>query len=173
MFLISFCAKKAGQNSKSGACFSLWPAVFPAMLLTALPSFTDAGGSSATASRFFYHGQKYGSEAGFNPLSSFINYSSDTLQMPLSFDSENMDERHREVWRNLTGPDEAINEDLGWGMFIHRQIIPIYPDKLWDSRDMLPNYTLHLIGGGNRGTASDQDKRARLMTFNKRRTGRD
>ena len=100
--------------------------------------------SADNAAPLFYHRLPYGSESQFNPISSFINYAYDPLQVPESFDDEDLDQRFQEVFRNLTHPRRAIDRAGGFGQFVNRQIFPIYLNRA----DWVPNYTLHLIGGG-------------------------
>jgi hypothetical protein len=97
---------------------------------------------------FFYQDLEYGSESQFNPVSSFLNYSLDTLQVPKSFDQENFTDHFDETWRNLRDPVSAINREGGFKAFVNRQIFPIDFDNLDESTEMVPNYALHLLGGG-------------------------
>ncbi len=105
--------------------------------------------TEAMAERYFYYDRDFGSDAYFNPVSSFVNYSVDTLQIPASFDDKELDDRWNEVRENLINPGAAIESSGGVDNFIHTQIFPIYyDDRFADSIEMIPNYTLHLIGGG-------------------------
>lgn len=119
------------------------------LVLTALmASWTGAArGEPGGAQSFFYQPFEYGSESQFNPLSSFINYALDPLQIPASFDDHHFSSRAETVWKNLTDPASAIRREGGFRRFVNRQILPIGPD-FSDSIQMIPNYSLHLIGGG-------------------------
>lgn len=97
---------------------------------------------------FFYHDLDFGSEAEFNPLSSFVNYSLDTLQLSDNFDFHDLEHRFRLVMKHLGDPQSAIDESGGFNEFVNRQILPIDFDNLRDSKEMIPNYALHLLGGG-------------------------
>jgi len=98
----------------------------------------------AQAQHLFYRGQTYGSESQFNPVYSFLNYTLDTLQVPKSFDDEHLSKRWKEVQWNLSHPRTAIQMEGGWSAFVNRQI---FPYRLTEN-DWIPNYSLHLLGGG-------------------------
>ena len=110
-------------------------AIFCFLLATAL---------CAQSQPLFYKGQSYGSEGMFNPVYSFLNYTYDTLQVPRSFDDKNLSARWRQVRWNLGHPRSAIELEGGWNAFVKRQILPFGSNE----GDWLPNYTLHLLGGG-------------------------
>ncbi len=97
---------------------------------------------------YFYHETSYGSEFGHNPFSSFIHYSIDTLQVSKSFDTEDLWDRAGEVIENLKDPGQAMLVEGGVDTFVHYQIFPTRIDRLEKSKDALPNYFLHLLGGG-------------------------
>lgn len=105
-------------------------------------------GVHASAWASFYTPQNVGSEALYNPLSSAIDYSLDTLQMPNTFDHHDFDDRADKVVDELLNPDSAINSEGGFERFVNRQIFPINTDHADEWPTMLPNYFLHLLGGG-------------------------
>lgn len=107
-------------------------------------AFSALMSTALGAQPLFYKGQNYGSESQFNPIYSFINYTFDTLQVPRSFDDENLAARWREVQWNLGHPRKAIEMEGGWSAFINRQIFPYR----FTEKDWIPNYALHLLGGG-------------------------
>jgi hypothetical protein len=98
--------------------------------------------------RFFYFGYDYGSQATYNPLGVFVNRGFDVLQARV--DSRNIfkleyKENGRNVLRSLVNPFPPISQD-GWGKFLREEIFPLsYRDS---TARWVPNYTLHLIGGG-------------------------
>ncbi len=92
----------------------------------------------------FYKGQDYGSEAQFNPLTSFITWSYDTLQVPDSFNDFDMSKHWTTVRFDLQHPNNAIQRQGGWNEFVNRQILPFKGGHA----DWVPNYSLHLLGGG-------------------------
>lgn len=96
----------------------------------------------------FYRGQQFGSEFAFNPFSSLVNYGLDPLQVPRSFDDDNLSEDWDELVELLTHPDDAIERDGTYHDFVNRQILPISAGDLSESVELVPNYGLHLIGGG-------------------------
>jgi len=108
------------------------------------PPEQDAAGLQA----LFYEPLPYGSESRFNPVSSFLTYSIDTLQVPASFGTDGFRDGLAEVGRNLGSPWEAIEATGGLGRFVNRQVLPIDGAHLDEAVEMVPNYGLHLIGGG-------------------------
>jgi len=98
----------------------------------------------AQTQHLFYKGQSYGSESQFNPIHSFLNYTLDTLQVPKSFDDDNLNKRWEDVRWNLSHPRAAIQMEGGLAAFVNRQI---FPYRLTEN-DWIPNYSLHLLGGG-------------------------
>jgi len=97
---------------------------------------------------FFYRPSPVGSDAQFNPLTSFVNYGFDALQVRRSFDEEDFRARSGQVWRNLRDPGGAIRESGSLKGFVNRQVIPVDFRELDQVGVMLPNYALHLLGGG-------------------------
>lgn len=120
-------------------------AAFP-VAAAALGPEADAAAESAFPR--FYRDVPYGSEGWFNPVSSFGAYSLDTLQVPESFSMSNSGQHLKEVGENLIDPFEAIDDEGGWKQFVNQQILPIDPENFGDSVAMIPNYALHLLGGG-------------------------
>jgi hypothetical protein len=98
--------------------------------------------------RYFYHPKPYGSEAFYNPLNLSFAYALDTAQMPENFDTSHMGERWKKVREDLSHPFDAIESEGGTRAFINRQIFPVDRDNLSESWAMVPNYALHLFGGG-------------------------
>jgi hypothetical protein len=102
----------------------------------------------AAQERYFYRNLPYGTEALYNPVYLVLNGSYDIIQhenrsreifnLPYGQGTAN-------VFRNLGSPFAMISE-YGWGNFIKREVLPLslnVNDGQW-----LPNYELHLIGGG-------------------------
>lgn len=119
--------------------------LFVLLLHSASVAVIAAGSPDRTP--LFYKPLTYGSESQFNPISSFINYGLDPLQIPESFDDNHFGSRAETVWRNLTDPVGAIDESGGFRNFINRQVFPVGPD-FGDSIEIIPNLGLHLLGGG-------------------------
>jgi hypothetical protein len=138
--------ERSGNTGAAMAWLALLLAVAPALAPPCV-SAEDAV-APARGAPLFYRGQPYGSEAHFNPLTSFINYALDPLQVPESFDDDHFGSRLDEVLGNLIDPVDAIEEEGGFKAFVNRQILPIDPGALDDSLEMIPNYALHLLGGG-------------------------
>src|SRR5512141_1718028 len=95
-------------------------------------------------SYLFYKDLDYGSESQFNPLTSFITWSYDTLQVPESFNDFAMSKHWERVRFDLEHPNNAIQQQGGWNAFVNRQIFPYRGGRA----DWVPNYSLHLLGGG-------------------------
>lgn len=97
---------------------------------------------------YFYQGYTFGSQGVYNPFSFALNSAFDIYQLtdhdrhifsfPYSKSAAN-------VFWNLGHPLKVINE-VGWWNFIGSEIIPtsLNPKKA----QWVPNYLLHLMGGG-------------------------
>lgn len=96
----------------------------------------------------FYHPRSIGSERLFNPLNSFLQYSFDSVQIRKSFGTDDYDEHLDEVLGNLGNPRAALREEDGFDDFFHKEVFPIYPERLHESKSLLPNIGLHFFGGG-------------------------
>lgn len=117
-------------------------------LLLAAVSYGEINDSAAVRPHRFYHERDYGSDSQFTPIASFINYTFDTLQIPRSFSMRNFDDHLGTVTYDLLNPITAINKSGGFKDFMNHQIFPVDTSDLDASREILPNYTLHLLGGG-------------------------
>ncbi len=108
-----------------------------------------AGESSAQDSGlYFYHGQSYGSESLFNPISTIINGGFGILQISNrsnDLSTVDFDRGLKNVTYNLSHPLRAIRQ-FGWKKFLSREVIPT-SFKLKNAQ-YYPNYYNHLIGGG-------------------------
>ncbi|MBU2885297.1 hypothetical protein KO507_05915 [Gilvimarinus agarilyticus] len=96
----------------------------------------------------YYQPSAVGSDALYTPLNSFSHYTFDTLQLPRNFDQHNLDDRFQTLFDNLSEPGRSIDNEGGWGRFINRQVLPYDTEYVSDWPTMLPNYALHLFGGG-------------------------
>lgn len=96
----------------------------------------------------FYQRSYVGSEQLFNPLNSFLQYSLDSVQIRKSFGTGNYNDHLDEVLGHLGNPRGAIREEGGYDDFIHKEVLPIYPERLHESKSILPNIGLHFFGGG-------------------------
>lgn len=117
-------------------------AVRAALLFGVVLNAQDPGPSSAKPQ--FYTGVAYGSGAQFNPFSAWITYAFDTLQVNSSFDDGSLRERWGQVRWDLTHVNSAIRLEGGWTAFVNRQVLPYR----FTEKDWVPNYSLHLLGGG-------------------------
>ena len=97
---------------------------------------------------YYYQPKNYGSESLYNPINLFFSYSFDSLQIRESFSTDNFSDNLAEVFDQLLHPRENIDNEGGFTQFVNRNIFPIDPDESSESYSMLPNYALHLIGGG-------------------------
>jgi hypothetical protein len=101
-----------------------------------------------TSGRYFYTHPEYGSQSTFNPLSVFLNGGYDIVQTGM-FDADIFKVPYgtgaHNVWDNISHPMRQISRH-GWGEFLGSEVFPV---RLEVSRSQyLPNYTLHLLGGG-------------------------
>jgi hypothetical protein len=103
--------------------------------------------------RYFFHGYDYGSQANFNPLTNILNRGFDVLQIR-GDDRNPFTTVHgrdvRNVLDNLAHPYARVGEE-GRSQFVREEILPLSWSQ--DTMRWVPNYTLHLIGGGMTFTA--------------------
>ena len=102
---------------------------------------------------YFYKGLKYGSQGIFNPLTFMLNSGFDIYQLTES-------DRHifkfpyasstANVFWNLGHPDKAIGE-VGWWKFTRTEMFPLTFKS--EGAQWVPNYLLHIVGGGMTYTA--------------------
>lgn len=110
-------------------------------------SYGIATGANAENSPY-YQPHNYGSDSLYTPLGSFLSYSFDTLQLPDSFDTSQFRQHANEVFDHLRHPRRAIENEGGFNRFVNRQIFPVDSQNSNESYAALPNYALHLLGGG-------------------------
>lgn len=115
------------------------------------------GDPSAVAGReggpYFYHGYSYGSDAAFHPVSELINGSFGLLQITSNWrtlDDIDWGQGLQITWESITHPGRTIDA-YGRGDFIRNEVFPA--SLRWQGLQWVPNYTLHLIGGGARHRA--------------------
>lgn len=104
--------------------------------------------SHSASAENYYEPKNYGSDSLYNPFSNFLSYTFDVLQLPDNFGTANFLNNSDKVFTNLSNPNQAIENEGGWNRFINRQVFPINSDYPNESYAALPNYALHLLGGG-------------------------
>jgi hypothetical protein len=114
----------------------------PALLLFLIfpPQFAHAN--------LYYRPDAIGSDAFYTPLNGFSHYIFDSLQLPKNFDHHDLDRRLDAVLDFLSHPRRAIDGEGGSRRFINKEIFPVDSEYSSDWPAMLPNYFLHLLGGG-------------------------
>jgi hypothetical protein len=103
--------------------------------------------------RYFYKGLSYGSDASFNPISELINGAFGVLQINSNWVTlDQIDWGHglNLTWRSITHPGQAVDA-YGRTEFLTNEVVP--GQFRWHGLQYVPNYTLHLIGGGARHRA--------------------
>lgn len=97
----------------------------------------------------YYRPYDYGSMAMFTPWNVVINGSYDVLQL------DGKDRRITQlpygkglsnVWENVVAHPGATISQIGWWKFLRTEVLPLTFNV--DGGQWLPNYQLHLIGGG-------------------------
>ena len=98
--------------------------------------------------RYFYKARNFGSEVLFNPVNTILNGGYGIMQL----DGHSRDVIHlayrdgaRNVWRNIINPGGPISR-YGWGNFLSNELFPLNYKR--EYMQWLPNYELHLVGGG-------------------------
>ena len=116
-------------------------------------SAVAANATEAPPEPYFYKGYDYGSQALYGPLWVLLNRGYDVLQDRSGSRSIFQQEyRHNgeTVGRNLLDPFPALS-NRGYARFFREEIFPLSFTK--STARWVPNYTLHLIGGGVTYTA--------------------
>ena len=113
------------------------------------PHATDA--NSLTDHRLttrFYANRSYGSEAGFNPLSTLINEGFDQLRTSTQRSLVDVPYRGSAivVLHSLANPERVLRH-YGYGRWLRNEVFPL-STKAHDGGQWYPNYELHLLGGG-------------------------
>ncbi len=120
---------------------------------------TEAARTEET--RYFNRGLPYGSDAAFNPASELINGAFGILQISSNWRTlDDIDWRQGFdiTWKSVTHPI-GTTEAYGWEEFLTNEV---FPGSLgWSNLQYIPNYHLHLIGGGARNRAFMEWYRAR------------
>lgn len=97
---------------------------------------------------YFYKGYDYGAQSLYSPLWVILNRGFDTLQLRpknRSIYDQSWLVAMRNVGNNVGSPLSAIGVE-GWRRFVEEELVP----ASWSLQTgrWAPNYTLHLIGGG-------------------------
>jgi hypothetical protein len=119
-----------------------------AALILLVGHASPARAQSELRERFFYHQYDYGTESLYGPLWVFINRGFDVLQDHVDTRSVlELDYRRngRNVLENLGHPFSSVAAG-GWGRFVSQELLPLNWSQ--DNARWMPNYALHLIGGG-------------------------
>ncbi len=107
---------------------------------------STAGSSVNAQYGFYYSGKDYGSEAIYNPVNQVISGGFDMIyisRQSSEIDSLRLPSGFRKVFLSLREPRVAVECCIGWNKFIRSEILFSLKNGQW-----LPNYSLHLIGGG-------------------------
>jgi len=117
-----------------------------ALIVLLLALFASPG--IAKEKYIFYHAYNYGSQAVYNPLGMTISATFDVLQInnrTNDLKTLHLANGFANVWANFIDPLPAVKE-YGYKQFFSSEIFPL--GLAGDSYQYVPNYTLHLIGGG-------------------------
>ena len=119
-------------------------------LISLLILFTYSSGFAAADSTefYFYRHPDYGSQSVFNPATVFLNGGFDVIQTgSVDPDPFNLPfySSAKNVFMNIGHPFRQIGRH-GWGKFLSEEVIPT--SLSMKQSQYVPNYTLHLLGGG-------------------------
>jgi hypothetical protein len=126
------------------------------VVIPALALFFAAPGASAQSgpeARFFYHSLPYGSDAAFHPASEVINGAFGIMQISSHWeplDQVDWGRGFSNTWESITNPRRTIRA-YGTEDFFRDEMVPGHLG--WNNLQYVPNYCLHLIGGGARHRA--------------------
>lgn len=129
----------------------LFTVLAPALALALAAS--EAAAQTTPEPRFFYQGLPYGSDASFHPASELINGAFGIMQISSNWaplDQVDWGHGFDNTWESITNPGRTI-EAYGTSAFISDEMVP---GRLsWSNLQYVPNYCLHMIGGGARHRA--------------------
>lgn len=103
--------------------------------------------------RYFYRGLGYGSDATFHPASEVINGAFGILQISshwVPLDEIGWRQGFDVTWESVTNPGRTVRA-YGTEDFIRNEVVP--GSFGWNDLQYVPNYFLHLMGGGARHRA--------------------
>jgi hypothetical protein len=118
------------------------------LVLYIVPETSWQGNVRGADHYYFYRGRNFGSEALYNPFNLVVNGGYGIMQMEWrsrEFLHLPYREGFRNVWRNISSPFGPISR-YGWDNFATNELFPLHIAKT--HAQWLPNYQLHLIGGG-------------------------
>lgn len=95
--------------------------------------------TSVMAQDLVYQPYRLISHDEFAPLRHYLNASFDVGQNPYFFHQDNYWSNHKKVWSRIKNPNRSIKNDGGYGEFFSKEFF---------GENALPNYSLHLLGGG-------------------------
>lgn len=123
-------------------------------LLTLIPSAAFAlDAPEEEKPRYFYRGLPYGSEAAFNPVSELVNGAFGVLQINsnwVALDDIDWARGLDTTWKSISHPGRTVDA-FGRTDFFTSEVFP--GQFRWRGLQFVPNYGLHLIGGGARHRA--------------------
>lgn len=123
------------------------PPFFPFGILAL--ALSSAAGETAQNAGLFYHGLPWGSESQFNPASMIVNEGLDIGQLRSHGGSIRLipsDQNIRRLNATISHPFTSIERSIGFDQFLKTEILPTSLDQ--GRAQWVPNYQLHLIGGG-------------------------
>jgi hypothetical protein len=130
---------------------SLLPVILVACLCVApvrAEDRADGPRQAGSGDALFYRALPYGSQASFNPFFILVNGSFDMVQtghVENRVAAIRYAEGFRNVNRNLLHPLDNISR-YGWSEFFGNELMISDPNV--EHSQWVPNYTLHMIGGG-------------------------
>jgi len=102
---------------------------------------------------YFYRGLGYGSDASFHPVSEVINGAFGIMQISSNWvplDQVDWKQGFSITWQSITHPGRTIDA-YGREDFISDEMVPVR--VRWNNLQWVPNYSLHMVGGGARHRA--------------------
>jgi len=129
-----------------------------AFCLFLLQGISCVSSAQTRHSSYFYKAQPYGTQALYNPLALLINGGYGILQLASHEDAReiiNLPYRQwgENVWETVGHPVRTLNK-FGWRRFLTTEIIPTSLDI--NKSQYVPNYFLHLLGGGMHFRATEE-----------------
>ncbi|MCP4133912.1 MAG: hypothetical protein GY754_23280 [bacterium] len=117
--------------------FNLLAILLCIILHSTVPSILQAADDDDD--RFIVYKAEDTGKFEFYPVTYYMNAAFDTSQVPAAFTQENYYKNHRIVFNRIKNPFNSITQDGGFKKFFRDEFA---------SERVMPNVTLHMIGGG-------------------------
>ena len=128
-------------------------ALLVCMAVVAAPLSAEATDAADRGQPYFYKSLDYGSDASFHPVSEVVNGALGIFQISSNWrtlDAVDFGRGLEVTWESVSHPFRTVDA-YGRSEFLTSEVFPAKTG--WSNLQWVPNYSLHLIGGGARHRA--------------------